>query len=126
MKSAQEPRIIKALMNKPHTATELSVLIHSTKRSAQMIVARLYREGKVFIQEWHLGEYRAIPAAAYRYGIGVDAERPKPTNSTERQRKYRENETPEHRAFRLARQRQLQRKVKRDPLVSAFFGSASK
>ena len=125
MKSAQRPRIIDALMYKPHTAVELADLIHCHVRSSRKIVSQLYREGKVFIQEWHRVEYNRIPAAAYRYGIGVDAKKPRPMTQLQRSRKMRENEDVERKAFRLARQRQLRRKIKRDPLVAAFFGSAS-
>jgi hypothetical protein len=42
----------------------------------------------------------------------------------ERGRKLRETEDVERKAFRLARQRQLRRKVKRDPLVAALYGRA--
>ena len=109
-------------MYKPHTAVELAELIHCHVRSSRKIVSQLYREGKVFIQEWHRVEYKGIPAAAYRYGIGVDAPKPRPMTQMQRTRKMRENEDVERKAFRLARQRQLRRKIKRDPLVAAFFG----
>jgi hypothetical protein len=56
------------------------------------------------------------------YGIGVDAVKPKPLTVLEKARKWKANESVEHREFRLARQRQLRRKVKRDPLVAAFYG----
>jgi hypothetical protein len=52
----------------------------------------------------------------------VDAPKPKPLTQLQRSRKMRENEDVERKAFRLARQRQLRRKIKRDPLVAAFFG----
>jgi hypothetical protein len=122
MKSAQRPRIIEALMYKPHTAVELADLIHCHVRSSRKIVSQLYREGKVFIQEWHRVAYKGIPAAAYRYGIGVDAPKPKPLTQLQRVQRMREKEDVERKAFRLARQRQLRRKIKRDPLVAAFFG----
>lgn len=122
MKSAQRPRIIEALMYEPHTAVELADLIHCHVRSSRKIVSQLYAEGKVFIQEWHRVEYNNIPAAAYRYGIGVDAAKPKPMTSTQRVQKLREKEDVEKKAFRLARERQLKRKIKRDPLTAAFFG----
>jgi transcription initiation factor IIE alpha subunit len=126
MKSVQRPRIIHAIMDEPFTAVELAGIVHCHVRTSRMIVAKLYREGKVFIQEWRRVEYNSIPAAAYRYGIGVDAKKPRPMTQAERGRKLRETEDVERKAFRLARQRQLRRKVKRDPLVAVFFGSASK
>jgi hypothetical protein len=124
MKSAQRPRLIKAIMDEPLTATEVSKVIHCHVRNARAILRELYLDGKVFIQEWHRSEYQGIATAAYRYGIGVDAKKPRPMTNTERVRKMREKEDVEKKAFRLARQRQLKRKIKRDPLTAAFFGSA--
>jgi hypothetical protein len=42
----------------------------------------------------------------------------------ERMKKWRAKESVEHREFRLARQRQLRKKIKRDPLVAAFYGAS--
>lgn len=123
MKSAQRPRLIEAIMDKPLTAMEVSKVIHCHVRSARAILSNLYKNNQVFIQEWHPAEYNDIPTAAYRYGIGVDAVKPTPMTSTERVRKMREKEDVEKKAFRLARERQLKRKIKRDPLTAAFFGS---
>jgi hypothetical protein len=123
MKSVQRPRLIKAIMDKPLTAMEVSKVIHCHVRNARAILSDLYKRNLVFIQEWHPAEYNDIPTAAYRYGIGVDAAKPTPMTSTERVRKMREKEDVERKAFRLARQRQLKRKIKRDPLTAAFFGS---
>lgn len=125
MKSVQRPRLIKAIMDKPLTATEVSKVIHCHVRNARAILRDLHQSGSVFIQEWHPAEYQGIPTAAYRYGIGVDAKKPMPMTSTERVQKMREKENVEKKAFRLARERQLKRKIKRDPLVAAFFGSAT-
>jgi len=112
-------------MDKPLTAMEVSKVIHCHVRHARSILRELRLNNQVFIQEWHPAEYQGIPTAAYRYGIGVDAVKPRPMTNTERVRKMREKEDVEKKAFRLARERQLKRKIKRDPLVAAFFGSAS-
>ena len=125
MQSVNRPRIIKAILDKPFTAVELAGMVHCHVRTSRLILAKLYADGKIFIQEWKRVEYNDIPAAAYRYGIGVDAVKPTPMTPTERARKSRANEDIEKKAFRLARERQLKRKVKRDPLVAAFFGSAT-
>jgi hypothetical protein len=124
MKSVQRPRLIKAIMDEPLTAMEVSKVIHCHVRNARAILRQLYLDGSVFIQEWHPSEYQGIPTAAYRFGIGVDAKKPRPMTNTERVRKMREKEDVEKKAFRLARERQLKRKVRRDPLTAAFFGSA--
>ena len=123
MKSVQRPRLIKAIMDKPLTATEVSKVIHCHVRNARAILRDLYQKNQAYIQEWHLAEYNDIPTAAYRFGIGVDAVKPRPMTSTERVQKMREKEDVEKKAFRLARERQLKRKIKRDPLTAAFFGN---
>lgn len=123
MKSVQRPRLIKAIMDKPLTAMEVSKVIHCHVRNARAILRDLYQKNQAYIQEWHPAEYNDIPTAAYRFGIGVDAVKPRPMTNTERVQKMREKEDVEKKAFRLARQRQLKRKIKRDPLVAAFFGS---
>lgn len=125
MKSVQRPRLIKAIMDKPLTAMEVSKVIHCHVRNARAILRDLYQKNQAYIQEWHPAEYNDIPTAAYRFGIGVDAVKPRPMTNTERVQKMREKEDVEKKAFRLARQRQLKRKIKRDPLTAAFFGSAS-
>lgn len=124
MKSVQRPRLIESILYQPRTAMEISKIIHCHVRSARAILRDLYQKNQVFIQDWHKAEYNDIPTAAYRYGIGVDAKKPRPTTSTERVRKMRAKEDVEKKAFRLARQRQLKRKIKRDPLTAAFFGEA--
>lgn len=88
-----------------------------------MIVAKLKQQGVIYIEEWRRVEYNDIPAAAYRYGIGDDAVKPRPLTSAEKARKWRGAESVESKAFRLARLRQLRRKIKRDPLMAAFFGA---
>ena len=123
MKSVQRPRLIKAIMDKPLTAMEVSKVIHCHVRHARAILRELYLNGNAFIQEWHPSDYQGIPTAAYRYGIGVDAKKPRPMTNTERVRKMREKEDVEKKAFRLARERQIKRKIKRDPLTAAFFGA---
>ena len=125
MKAVQLPRLIKAITDEPHTAMELAAMIHCHVRTSRKILSTLHEQGKVHIQEWRRVEYNNIPAAAYRYGIGSDAKRPAPLTTNERTRKWRQKEDVEKKAFRLARQRQSRRKIKRDALTAAFFGSAS-
>jgi hypothetical protein len=45
-----------------------------------------------------------------------------PVSSTDRVRKWRRKESLDDKAFRMARQRGRRVKIKRDPLVAAFFG----
>lgn len=124
MKSVRRPRIIEAIMDKPFTAVELAGMVHCHVRTSRMIVAKLHADGKIFIQEWKKTGNNGSHVAAYRYGIGDDVPKPAPMTQAERGRKLREKEDVEKKAFRLARQRQLRRKIKRDPLTVAFFGRA--
>jgi len=125
MKSVQRPRLIKAIMDKPLTAMEVSKVIHCHVRHARAILHELYKNGNVFIQEWHPAEYRDIPTAAYRYGIGSDAVKPKPMTSQERLKRWRSKESLDDHAFRMAKERAKKWKIKRDPLVAALFGEAN-
>ena len=83
---------------------------------------KLKDEGSVHIQSWRRAQANGW-IAVWRYGIGVDAEKPEPLSNKARVKKCRERESIEEKEFRLARQRQLKRKVKRDPLTAAFYGS---
>ena len=62
--------------------------------------------------------------AVYRYGIGTDAARPLPLTPMERLRRFRQRETLDDKAFRLARERGHRLKPRRDPLVAAFYGNS--
>ena len=64
-------------------------------------------------------------SGVYRYGIGVDAEKPTPVSMKDRVSKHRERETIEEKEFRLAMERSKHWKVKRDPLVAAFYGDSN-
>lgn len=123
MKSVIINRLIKEITNKPHTAVELASIVHCHVRTSRLIIAKLRKQGVIYIEEWRRVEYNDIPAAAYRYGIGNDAVKPRPLTAAEKSRKWRYDENVEKKAFRLARQRQLRRKIRRDPLTVAFFGS---
>lgn len=126
MKSVIIHRLIKEITHKNHTAVELAGIVHCHVRTSRLIVAKLRKQGVIYIEEWRRVEYNDIPAAAYRYGIGDDAVKPRPLTAAEKSRKWRYDENVEKKAFRLARQRQLRRKIRRDPLTVAFFGLASK
>lgn len=123
MKSVIIHRLIKEITHKSHTAVELAGIVHCHVRTSRLIVAKLKQQGVIYIEEWRRVEYNDIPAAAYRYGIGDDAVKPRPLTSAEKARKWRGAESVESKAFRLARLRQLRRKIKRDPLMAAFFGA---
>jgi hypothetical protein len=60
--------------------------------------------------------------AVYRYGIGIDAIKPLPSSVSDRVRKWRRKESLDDKAFRQARDRGRKVKIRRDPLVAAFFG----
>lgn len=88
-----------------------------------MLVKRLRDDNLVHIQQWVKIVGYHNPVAVYRYGIGVDAVRQAPVSTTDRVRKWRRKESLDDKAFRMARQRGRRVKIKRDPLVAAFYGN---
>jgi hypothetical protein len=88
------------------------------------MIAKLRKEGNVHIQSWRKTSVTQW-SAVYRYGIGVDAPKPEPVSSRARLHKHRTKEDADTKERRLAKQRQLKRKVKRDPLTAAFYGDSN-
>lgn len=123
MKSAQLPRLIKAITDIGLTSAEVAETIHCTERSARLLINRLRKQNLVHIQEWARSEVKGLPVAVYRYGIGIDAIKPMPVSVNDRVRKWRRKESLDDKAFRQARERGRKVKIRRDPLVAAFFGS---
>ena len=121
MRSIRLPKLVALISQKGYTAVELCELLHCTIRSSRDMIAKLRAEGNVHIQSWRKTSVTQW-SAVYRYGIGVDAEKPEPMSSSSRLRKHRSKEDADTKERRLAKQRQLKRKIKRDPLVAAFFG----
>jgi hypothetical protein len=121
MKSVRLPRIVDLLTRQGLTAHELAATVYCTQRSAQILVAKLRRSGLVYVTEWR--RVGTVWVAVYAYGIGSDAIRPKPLTAKERLDKWRAKESLDDHAFRMARERAKKWKIKRDPLVAAFYGS---
>jgi hypothetical protein len=121
MKAVRLPRLIALITQKGYTAVELAEILFCTIRSSRDMIAKLRKDNKVHIQSWRKTSVTQW-SAVYRYGIGVDAEKPDPVSSSSRLRKHRAKEDADAKERRLAKQRQLKRKVKRDPLTAAFFG----
>jgi hypothetical protein len=109
------------ITQKGYTAVELAEVLFCTIRSSRDMIAKLRKDNKVHIQSWRKTSVTQW-SAVYRYGIGVDADKPEPVSSSSRLRKHRAKEDADTKERRLAKQRQLKRKVKRDPLTAAFFG----
>lgn len=122
MKSTRLPRIIDLLTSDALTAHEVAAKVYCTQRSAQILIARLRKSGLVYVSEWRrIGK---VPVAVYKYGIGSDAVKPKPMTARERLMKWRAKESLDDHAFRMARERAKKWKIKRDPLVAAFYGES--
>jgi len=121
MKSVRLPRIIDLLQRVGCTAPEVASKVYCTERSAQIIINKLRVQGVVHIQEWRRSGN--VLVAVYRYGIGSDAEKPKPLTAQERLKRWRAKESLDDHAFRMAKERAKKWKIKRDPLVAAFYGS---
>lgn len=124
MKSTRLPRLIMAITDVGMTSREIARVIHCTDRSAKMLIQRLRKENLVHIQEWTKPDKNRKSLAVFRYGIGVDAAKPLPVSSTLRVQKWRRKESLDDKAFRLARERGRRVKIKRDPLVAAFYGDS--
>ena len=122
MKSVRLPRIVDLLTRHGLTAHELAAMTYCTQRSAQILVAKLRRSGLIYVTEWR--RVGTVWVAVYAYGIGSDATRPKPLTARERLVKWRAKESLDDHAFRMARERAKKWKIKRDPLVAAFYGDS--
>jgi chromosome condensin MukBEF MukE localization factor len=122
MKSTRLPKLIKLITRKAYTAVELASLLYCTIRSSRGMIQRLRQSGSVYIFGWKKSGVNSW-AAMYRYGIGVDAEKPRPLTSNERVLKFRSKETIDDKTVRLARQRGKRFKPRRDPLVAMFYGN---
>jgi len=120
MKSVRLPRIIDLLQRVGCTAPEVAAKVYCSERSAQRIINRLRQQGVVHIQEWRRSAL--VLVAVYRYGIDTDAAKPKTLTAKERLKRWRANESLDDHAFRMARERAKKWKIKRDPLVAAFYG----
>jgi hypothetical protein len=123
MKSVLEPRILGILQRKEMSTSELCVLTHCTQRTAQQILTRLKRKGLVYRSGWR--RQKDGIAALFSAGIGVDAPKPPRTTDKERQQRKRASETQEEKEFRLVREQAKKIKPRRDPMISAFYGTYS-
>ena len=120
MKSVRLPRIVDLLQRVGCTAPEVAAKVYCTERSAQILINKLRQQGVVHIQEWRRSGN--VLVAVYRHGIGTDAVKPAPMTPAERLKRWRSKESLDDHAFRMARERAKKWKIKRDPLVAAFYG----
>ena len=120
MKSVRLPRIVALLQRVGCTAPEVAAKVYCTERSAQILINKLRVQGVVHIQEWRRSGN--VMVAVYRHGIGTDAVKPKPMTAQERLKRWRAKESLDDHAFRMAKERAKKWKIKRDPLVAAFYG----
>jgi hypothetical protein len=123
MKSARLPKVIDLLQRTGCTSTDIACSVYCTERSAQQMIKKLRQSGTVYIQEWKRSGH--ILVAVYRYGIGADAVKPPPLTPMERLRVWRQRESLDDKAFRLARERGKRLKPRRDPLVAMFYGDGN-
>ena len=122
MKSIQIERLINVISNNGLTSSEIAKTIFCSQRSARLLINLLRQQKLVHVQEWTRCKVRNVPIAVYRYGIGTDAIKPMPMSVNDRVRKGRRKESLDDKAFRQARERGRKVKIRRDPLVAAFYG----
>lgn len=124
MRSNRIEKLIALITKRGCTALEASKLLFCTLRSARVLIQNLRQEGSVYISAYKKTSDNGW-SAVYRYGIGVDADKPAPVPTKDRVLKHRERETIEEKEFRLARERSKHWKIKRDPLTAAFYGESN-
>lgn len=108
------------LQGRDMSDAELSREVHCHRRTAGRVLAKMRELGMIHVVAWIRRQGCAVPV--YRFGFGVDAERPAPMNNKERKLSSAKNISVEERDFANARRRQLRRRIKVDPLTAAFFG----
>ena len=121
MRSTRIEKLIALITKRGYTAPELAANLHYTLRAVRVIIQDLRAEGSVYVSAYKKTSENGW-SGVYRYGIGVDAEKPTPVSMKDRVNKHRERETIEEKEFRLARERSKHWKIKRDPLTAAFYG----
>lgn len=123
LKPRVSPAIEAALQKKSNLSDlDLAKICFCARRSAARILFDLHRNELVHISGYTRvsanGQWRPL----WSWGEGVDAVAPGPVPGSERIKKYRDRMSADDKDFDLARRNQKRRVVKRDPLVSAFFG----
>lgn len=102
------------------TVREVAELAHCGNKMLSNYLKAEHDKGNVHIGSWK--PVRNKVAMCYRWGPGVDEPRPVAMSGTERWRRYLERMTAYQRDIYKNRINTSRRKVKADPLVSAFFG----
>jgi hypothetical protein len=102
------------------TRKELAATVFLSERATEYNMMRMLQHGQVYVAGW--SRTKGTIARVYAWGIGTDAPRPAAYSGYERVQRVRERESQEDKDFRLARERGKRRKIKVDPLMSAFYG----
>jgi len=113
-------QIESALRKRPMTRKELAAAVFLSERAVEYNMKKMHERGQVYVAGWSRTSGRI--ARVYAWGIGTDAPMPPAYSGYERVQRVRANESPEEKDFRLARERGKRRKIKVDPLMSAFYG----
>lgn len=117
-------KTIALLKIKALTTRQISEIIHCGMRGTLNIVGNLRKQGLIHVYGYK--RQRKGIAIVWRSGLKPDAAKPPPIPNAVRSRKYRDRRTPEEHELYLAKQRAKRWKLKRDPLMDAFFGGSIK
>jgi hypothetical protein len=101
------------------TRKELAAAVFLSERAVEYNMKKMHERGQVYVAGW--SRTKGTIARVYAWGIGTDAQRPAAYSGYERVQRVRANESQEDKDFRLARERGKRRKIKVDPLMSAFY-----
>ena len=101
------------------TRKELAATVFLSERAVEYNMKKMHERGQVYVAGWSRTSGRI--ARVYAWGIGTDAPRPPAYSGYERVQRVRERESQEDKDFRLARERGKRRKIKVDPLITAFY-----
>jgi hypothetical protein len=115
-----------ALAGGPLCVHDLAPNIFLCYGQAWRLIKDMHEQGMVHIAKWPLRRTpRATRVAAYAFGAGKDAPKPKRLTSAQRQARYKSKlrADPERLDIHLSKGRARKRKPTRDPLIAAMYGA---
>lgn len=116
----------KALASGPLCTHDLAPLIFLSYGHAWRLVKFMHEQRLIYIRKWQRRHTsRVYYVASYMFGAGMDAQQPSPLTGAQKQARciHKARQNGDKYALIRAKDRACKRKIVRDPLVSAMFGS---
>ena len=112
----------------PLRSVEITERSGQTRTAVNRCLGRLRKKGMIHIAAWY--KDRHIVAAMYKWGPGIDAERPKPTPVVTLQRKYYRNRVDRNPDYykkvwekrKAKKERPVEKPVERSPVDNLLLG----